>query len=156
LIALRLRAAAGWLIVLVLVGGWSVFLRPPALGGATSYVFVSGDSMLPTFRPGDLVLVRKAARYHVGEVVAYRVRPGDHQVIHRIVGTTAGGRFVLRGDNRDAQDPWHPTTADILGRREARLPKLGVLLVQLAVHPVALALLVALLVFAAVVTGDNA
>src|SRR5579875_1905124 len=66
------------------------FGLPQGLGGRADWVLVSGTSMLPRLHTGDLVLVERRSSYHVGEVVAYRIRKGEigagHVVIHRIVG----------------------------------------------------------------------
>src|SRR5579864_7139736 len=55
----------------VLAAAW-LALAPPQLGGSTSYAITTGTSMLPNFRAGDLVLLRKESSYHVGMVAGYR------------------------------------------------------------------------------------
>jgi signal peptidase I len=124
---------------------WLVFLRPPALGGTTSYVVVSGSSMEPTLRDEDLVVVRERDDYSPGDVVAFRLpddEPGpEGDVIHRIVGGSAATGFVTRGDNRDADDEWLVYPEDILGERFARVPRAGVVLGWLA-KPLVLGLMV--------------
>lgn len=136
-------------LTLLLVAGWFVAVRPTALGGPTGYVLVSGESMEPGLSTGDLVITRRQDTYRVGDVVAYRVPAGDvgagELVIHRIVGGTARG-WVLRGDNRDADDLWRPRDADVLGRARAHLPGAGTVLAALRA-PVPLALLAGLLTF---------
>ena len=126
------RRAAIVAVFGVLVVGWVVVLRPPALGGGMSYVVIRGSSMLPLYATGDLVLVREEPRYAVGEVVAYRVPAGQigegHLVIHRIIGGDASG-YILQGDNNDSPDPWTPTASDVAGRALAAIPSLGTVLV---------------------------
>jgi signal peptidase I len=134
----RERAAAArrrvkrWLTVLSLVafaaGGFAAL--PRQLGGRMTYVIVSGHSMEPTMHLGDLAVIRSAARYRIGEVIAYRV-PGHAfdsgaVVIHRIVGGNAHTGFTTRGDNNNYNDPWHPHPTDALGTRVARVPGVGV------------------------------
>lgn len=69
---------------------WWLLLRPTVLGGPAGYVLVAGESMRPALAPGDLVLVRRAARYRTGEVIAYRVPTGATSrgiltlVVHRV------------------------------------------------------------------------
>ena len=103
--------------VLMLAG--LAFLWPRSLGGAASYVIVSGRSMEPTLRDGDLSLLRERKSYTAGDVVAFRVpkgEPGEGAVvIHRIVGE-AQGAFVVQGDNKASPDPWEPGPQEILGR----------------------------------------
>jgi nickel-type superoxide dismutase maturation protease len=56
---------------------------------------VVGESMLPTLKPGKLVIaVRKKPK--VGDIVIAKV--GDREVIKRVVSITEQG-FELRGDN---------------------------------------------------------
>src|SRR6476659_4295311 len=80
--AVRLRLAdvrTGALIAaqLALVAALLWFCLPQALGGRAGWVLVSGTSMLPHLHTGDLVLVEHRSRYHVGEVVAYRIPKGQ-------------------------------------------------------------------------------
>jgi signal peptidase len=104
---------------LVLVAGWFLLLRPTSLGGPTTYLLVSGHSMEPTIHAGSLVILVRAPSYRVGDVVAYRIPAGDPasglNVIHRIVGGTGSGGFIMRGDNAPATDLWRPHTDDVLG-----------------------------------------
>lgn len=109
---------------LVAVGLW--FGLPQALGGRADWVMVSGTSMLPRLHTGDLVLVERRSSYHVGEVVAYRIRKGEigagHVVIHRIIGGNGRTGWTMKGDNRTAPDLWHPTNRDVLGSNTLRIP----------------------------------
>lgn len=116
-------------LLLVLLGVWAVVLRPQSLGGPAAYIVVRGSSMLPTYTTGDLLIVRSAPTYGVGEVVAYRVAAGDigagHIVVHRIVGGDAMGGFLLQGDNNNSVDPWMPKGSDVVGREWVRVPGFG-------------------------------
>jgi hypothetical protein len=77
--------------------------------------------MAPRFHTGDLAIVRKATRYGVGDVVAYRSSVLDTTVLHRIVAVT-DGRFDTKGDNNSSIDPDHPSTSDITGKLWVRVP----------------------------------
>lgn len=111
-----------------LVAVWFVGFRPSALGGWVTYVVVRGDSMLPTYETGDLVVLTPQPTYRIGDVVGYRVPAGELGagllVVHRIVDE-AGDRFILRGDNNPAPDPWQPTAQDIAGSALVAAPGLG-------------------------------
>ena len=118
----RRRRIGNLLFVGVVVAAgilWAAELRPERLGGTTDYVMVQGVSMLPTYRSGDLVLVRPAAGYGVGDIVAYRVPAGEVgaglTVIHRIVGGSAARGFITKGDNNADVDDWHPKGSDVEG-----------------------------------------
>jgi signal peptidase I len=152
-----MRRVLGWLttaIVLGILAGWFVWLRPANLGGPIDYVIVRGSSMLPTLETGDLVIVRQRTEYAVGDVVAYHVPRGEVGegllVIHRITGRAPDGRWILQGDNNDAIDPWMPSTADMAGGIWVHLPKVGHVLAE--VHqPVVLGAIAAALVVMAMV-----
>jgi signal peptidase I len=75
------------------VAAW-LALAPAQVGGAVTYVIVAGASMEPHIHAGDLVLVRSAPLYHVGDVVAYQNREMGRVVLHRIIDLQ-GGRYVL-------------------------------------------------------------
>lgn len=131
------KALSRALTVLVVAGvaAWVVLLRPGFLGGDTTYVIVSGTSMEPALRAGDLVLARRHAAYGVGDVIVYGVRPEgattDKLVIHRVVGGSATEGYVTRGDNRDRRDAWRPTDGDVRGALVVRVPAVGAVLSRL-------------------------
>jgi signal peptidase len=128
---MRRQFARGALLALLV--GWFVALRPVVLGGPASYVLVGGQSMEPTIHAGSFVIAFAADRYRVGDVVVYRVPEGDvasgRQVIHRIVGGSSADGFVLQGDNTSANDIWHPTRADVLGKATYVVPAVADLFV---------------------------
>lgn len=113
IIALVLAAAALW---------------PVQLGGSSSVIIVHGVSMQPTLDNGDVVVLRSASTYHVGDIVAYRVPAGNagagNLIIHRIVDVSPRG-FVMRGDHRATNDAWFPSGHDIVGRVVLHVPLLG-------------------------------
>ena len=102
----RLLLGAG---VVLLLAAWLV-AGPAQLGGRTTYVSTHGISMEPRFHTGDLALVRPAAGYRVGDVVAYRSTVLHSVVLHRIIARD-GDRYVFKGDNNDFIDPVHPARA---------------------------------------------
>jgi len=118
----RLALAA----VIVAGVGWFIALRPQVLGGPAAYILVSGESMQPTIRPGSLVILFRQPQYAVGDVVAYRIPPGDPgaglNIIHRIVGGSAAAGFLLRGDNVASSDLWRPNPDAILGSAQMVIP----------------------------------
>ena len=118
--------------LLVLAGAWFTMLRPQSLGGPSGYIMIRGSSMLPTYVTGDLVITHPAARYGVGDIVAYRVPRGDFGegivVIHRIIGGSAEEGFVIQGDNNPFKDDWYPKPTDIVGKAWVRLPRVGLVL----------------------------
>ncbi len=100
-----------------------VSFLPAQIGGHTTYLRIHGISMLPTFKADDIVLVHTADRYVPGDVVAYH-NPDLGIVIHRILERD-GDRFILRGDNNDFNDNYHPLPADVIGKRWFYIPGAG-------------------------------
>lgn len=115
----RLLLAAGVLAL----AAWLAFLRPSFLGGPMSYIVVSGVSMEPTLRTGDLALVYQQDDYAFGDVIAYRVERGI--VIQRVIGGSGDEGYLAHGDNKTADDPWRPKRADVLGRMVLHVPGAG-------------------------------
>ncbi|MCW2987017.1 MAG: signal peptidase, partial [Conexibacter sp.] len=125
---LRTRLVTG-AIVLLLALAW-LTAGPAQLGGRTTYVATHGISMQPRFHSGDLALVRPAADYRVGDVVAYHSRVLHSIILHRIIGRD-GDRYVFQGDNNSFIDPVHPGRADLIGKLWVRVPHGGVVLTWL-------------------------
>ena len=132
---------------LALVSALWVLFAPISLGGDFSYAIISGNSMVPRLTTDDVVLLRRADDYEIGDVVAYR-HPAIGNVLHRIVDDD-GERLTLRGDNRSGNDEYHPTRDEVVGHewyviegggrvlREIQRPRNAVLL-SLAVVALAL------------------
>jgi signal peptidase I len=125
-ITARILRLLGKAFPLVLCLAFAAVAWPTSLGGATSYVKVSGGSMLPKLHTGDLVVTRSVGRYQIGDVIAYRVPEGDIAsgllVLHRIVGGSASKGYITRGDNRDSSDTWRPRAGDVIGEKWIVLP----------------------------------
>ncbi|MGO9956271.1 MAG: signal peptidase I [Solirubrobacteraceae bacterium] len=119
------RLAGGTLLLLVVLG-W-VYIAPTQIGGSTTYVVTSGISMEPRFHTGDLVLLRPAADYRVGEIVAYHSTAWRMVVMHRIIARH-GNRYVFKGDNNNFIDPDYPSRSQLIGRLWLHIPHAGVVL----------------------------
>ena len=125
----RLRrplAAAAAVVGVVLWLGFA----PAALGGTGTYVTTYGQSMEPTLRAGDLVLVRPQDEYRVGDVAAYQSESLGTVVLHRIIGRD-GERYVFQGDNNSWIDEERPTEEQIVGVMDGRVSGVGRRLQQL-------------------------
>ncbi len=137
----RTRSLLVSALVLALAGlGW-VYLAPTQIGGSTRYVVTHGISMKPLLHTDDLVLVRPASQYRVGEVVAYHSTLLHTVVLHRIIRID-GSHYVFKGDNNDFIDPTQPTRSLLIGKMWLLVPNGGVVLAWLHTPWVA-ALLVA-------------
>lgn len=98
---------------------------------------VTGTSMAPVLREGDLIKYKKASpsELEVGDIIVYRIPPLVQKysdcpsvVTHRVVeirGTTAGLYYRTKGDNNPAQDPWSVEYGDVIGKVSQRISYLG-------------------------------
>ncbi len=120
------RALLTAALALVVIAG-AYWFAPTTLGGLTSYVSTNGISMEPRFHTGDLALVRPAATYRVGQVVAYRSSALHVVVLHRIIALD-GSRYVFKGDNNDFVDPVRPSRSQLVGALWLRVPHGGTVL----------------------------
>lgn len=108
-VALLILAICGILVGVAL-------LAPTSVGGKNEYLVTSGTSMLPTVRPGSVVVIRSQPDYRVGEIVAYR-NPDLHAVVlHRII-SIHGSHYVFKGDNNKFSDFFEPTKHDLIGKK---------------------------------------
>lgn len=117
------------LLLAGLVVIWVAF-APAKVGGQSSYIMVNGISMEPNYHTGDLVIVRTAETYQVGDVVAYRDAEMGQYVIHRIISIQQG-YFVIKGDNNSWIDAYRPTHDEIVGKQWIHAPKAGRLMIWL-------------------------
>jgi signal peptidase I len=111
------------LLAITLTALWIAF-APTGLGGQVTYVIINGISMEPGYHTGDLVLLRRAVDYQVGDVIAYYYPDMHANVIHRIVNVK-NDRYTIKGDNNSWLDGYLPTRSEILGKQWLYLPKLA-------------------------------
>jgi signal peptidase I len=84
----------GRVLAVLALAVWFAILRPQWLGGPAMYLVVRGDSMLPTYQNGDLLVIMNQEGYSVGYPAAYRVPAAElgagRIVVHRVI--TIGDR----------------------------------------------------------------
>lgn len=108
---------------------------PFGVGGA---VVLSG-SMEPTLSVNDLVIIREAEDYQIGDVVVYQ--SGKTLVIHRIIAFE-GENFIAQGDANNASDAPTPTIY-IKGKMALAIPYLGLFMRMIKSLPGTLVLIAA-------------
>lgn len=127
------RGAAAWFVrrlhpadfvQAILVVGLILVLWPTTFGGRFGIVVVAGTSMEPTYMLGDaLVTWRQPAE--VGDVILFQVPEGQfgegNPVIHRVIDLDESG-WVTQGDNMFLPDEWTPSSRDVLGVVQFRIP----------------------------------
>jgi signal peptidase len=124
---------AGWALMAAAVAAAVGLAVLPRLGLYRSLTVLSA-SMVPTFRPGDMVVVRPEPirRLRVGDVITYQVPVGARQVeTHRVVEIVSGrgtDHPVIRtkGDANTGVDPWlAQLNGPTVWRLTAVVPKAG-------------------------------
>ena len=120
--------AATLLIAIVGAAGWGLWRH----SGYRVYVVHTG-SMVPTYRPGDLVLDRRpSGQYHRGEVITFRHSDLTTDVVtHRITDVTAAGLIHTKGDANATADVWDIRPDQVQGTAVLRLGGFGYLVVFL-------------------------
>jgi phage repressor protein C with HTH and peptisase S24 domain len=87
------------------------------------FVRVSGPSMVPTLKDGDLLLVRVGAAAKPGDVVVARFRSmPDRLVVKRVRRLTDGGAELVSDNSFAGGDSATHGVADVLGRVILRRP----------------------------------
>src|SRR5947208_1928990 len=105
---------SGATVKIRLVSSGSTWYSCTFSGTAVTCIAVTGNSMEPGLKNGDLAIVRAADHYTVGEIALYR-HPQIGPVIHRIIGRQDDEHFSFQGDNNTWVDSYTPGAADLLG-----------------------------------------
>ena len=74
------------------IAAFSAFMQ----AGLTLTINVTGISMLPLLKEGDLIVVKKAAEYKIGSILVFNYKSGI--IVHRLV-KQEGSRLFCKGDN---------------------------------------------------------
>ena len=99
------------LLMVVTTLALMIVVIPKVLGGAPLTVFTG--SMVPTFYPGDLIIVKpltEADKEHlkVGDIISFMPNPGDPTMVtHRIIekrSSSKGTTYITLGDANGKQD----------------------------------------------------
>lgn len=83
---------------------------------------VVSDSMNPTLKVGDYILVHKEDKYQVGDVVTYK--EDNHYVTHRITQIN-NSEITLKGDANNTTDEFAITKNQIKGKYVKKINKFG-------------------------------
>ena len=117
----------------VAMGLLAVFVLLIAFQVLQLRVVLSG-SMLPVLKIGDVVLVEntKYRKPQINDIVLYTARALDGTPVttyaHRIIGGSAQGGWIIKGDNNPQPDYGLKANKDVKGVVLLNIPKLGKLL----------------------------
>ncbi len=124
---------ASKVIVWTVIGaalGMLAAVTVPYLFGYRTLTVLSG-SMVPTFRPGDVIVVREASPLdaHPGDIVTFRdPLAGGELVSHRVQSMQVVGsnvQFVTKGDANSGVENWTIASDGTLGIAAYKVPRIG-------------------------------
>ncbi len=102
-----------------------------ALGLSTDLpiVAVESNSMIPTFRRGDILILQgfPAEQLKVGDIIVFSPPNQEIPVVHRIVEINPDGTFQTKGDANNGQLPFEKAIqpSQIKGKEILIIPYLG-------------------------------
>ncbi|MBN1374079.1 signal peptidase I [Candidatus Dojkabacteria bacterium] len=122
--------------ILIVLFSIVVFVQLAIIITKDKYLFgvkiyaVESESMLPTIKKGDLVIIDEVYTYHKDDIITYTDPNDENQTItHRIINifqkTSGDETFVTKGDNNEIQDPFQVTKEMIQGKVIKIIPAIG-------------------------------
>ena len=102
-----------------------VFL--PRIFGLSGY-YVESDSMSPTIKKGDLVIVRKVSfeEIRVNDIITFTNNVKTKHCTHRVISVFEDDKsFKTKGDNNDFFDPQRTSFEFVQGKVIYKLPFVG-------------------------------
>lgn len=96
---------------------------PTFLGYAN--VVVVGNSMYPTLKIGDMIIVKHQNSYKVGDIITF-IDDAGIVVTHRVIEISEDGKYYTEGDYvGNSRDPWLLDNSDIVGKVVVTLAGFG-------------------------------
>lgn len=123
-------AALTYIAVIGLLGTLGILL----VSGLLQTRVVLTGSMVPTIKPGDIVLATPPSNISPskGKIIIYTPRRLDGSTVgsfaHRVIGGDATNGWVVKGDANPSPDEQHPKQRDITGVVLFVIPYLGKIL----------------------------
>ena len=113
-----------------------------AFGTQTPFMVVISNSMYPTLKINDIIVVKSVAIEDIreGDIIVFKspINP-KIPIVHRVVKIVEepGGvrMFITKGDNNPSPDPWTVTPEFIIGKVVYVIPSVGVIPKILNAYP---------------------
>ena len=107
-----------FLIILlsIIVISFKFFIKNSQPFGVT-ILQVSSNSMLPTFKKGDFIIIKKQTEYAIGDIITYAIEEGNqtYYITHRIIEKN-GNEYITKGDANNKDDSQIVTNDVIKGK----------------------------------------
>jgi signal peptidase I len=123
-------------IVAPLVIAVAFLIFPFLLYYGNMIMVVTSDSMLPTLKPYDLIVVERVSVKEIktGDIVVFDTHLAELGIVaHRAVEIFDDHGEIgidTKGDNVESADPWTVHSEDLIGRVFDVVPKMGIFLID--------------------------
>jgi len=123
-------------VIIPLVVAVAFLIFPFVLYSGNMIMVVTSDSMLPTLKPYDMIVVEKVGidKVSVGDIIAFDSHiEGIGIVAHRAIEVLDDhGEIGLstKGDNVETSDGWVVHDEDFIGKVVSSVPTMGVFLIE--------------------------
>lgn len=124
------------LITIGLVVSVTLLIFPFVLFYGNDVMIVTSDSMIPTLKPNDLLIVQRTEidKIMVGDIIVFNSHiEGIGIVAHRAIEKfDDNGKIAIntKGDNVGEADAWVVHEEDLIGKVEGNISYIGILLVE--------------------------
>ena len=123
-------------VIVPLVAAVAFLIFPFVLYSGNMIMVVTSDSMLPTLKPYDMIVVEKVGidEVSVGDIIAFDSHiEGIGIVAHRAIEVFNNNGEVgisTKGDNVETSDGWVVHDKDFVGKVVNIVPTIGVFLIE--------------------------
>jgi len=123
-------------VIVPLVVAVTFLIFPFVLYSGKMIMVVTSDSMLPTLKPYDMIVVQKVPidKVRIGDIIAFDSHlEGIDIVAHRAIEVfNDNGKVGIstKGDNVEGPDGWVVHDEDFIGKVVSIVPSMGVFLVE--------------------------
>ena len=123
-------------IIAPLAASVAFLIFPFVIYYGSAIMVITSDSMLPTLKPYDLIIVERTSidQIEVGDIITFDSHiEGLGIIAHRAVETfNDHGEIGIdtKGDNVDSPDPWVVHDDDLIGKVTDVVPTMGIFLID--------------------------
>ena len=149
------------LIVIGLLISVTLLILPFILYYGNEILVVTSDSMIPTLKPNDLLIVQRTEidKIMVGDIIVFNSHiEGIGIVAHRAIEKFEdNGKIAIntQGDNVDEADAWVVHEEDLIGKVEGNIPHIGILLVEPVRYTLVIIIIVTAISLLHVITSET-
>lgn len=113
-----------------------------AFGTSTPFMVVVSNSMYPTLKINDIIVVKSVSidEVNIGDVIVFRSplnprTPIVHRVMDIVVDEQGAKMIITKGDRNPAPDPWTITEDLLIGKVVYVIPQIGAIPKVLNTYP---------------------